>query len=109
MTLVESGRAAAIVAVTRGGKTARVLSALRPPVPIFAATDRAEVARRLALAWGVVPVLTDLSGDVNLAAERIGSALVERGAIPSGAVIVLVSVTPDLGRGPSNVLKMQRV
>ena len=35
------GDAAAIVAITRGGKTARVLSALRPRVPIFAATDRA--------------------------------------------------------------------
>jgi pyruvate kinase len=97
------------VAVTRGGKTARVLSALRPRVPIFAATDEAHVSRRLALAWGVVPVLTDLSGDVNVAASRIGSELVVRGDIESGSVIVLVSVTPDLSQGPSNFLKLQRV
>jgi hypothetical protein len=38
VTLAEHANAAAIVAVTRGGKTARVLSALRPQVPIFAAT-----------------------------------------------------------------------
>ena len=31
VTLADRGDAAAIVAVTRGGKTARVLSALRPP------------------------------------------------------------------------------
>ena len=30
----------------------------------------ADVSRRLALAWGVVPVLTDLSGDVNAAPSR---------------------------------------
>ena len=64
VTLAARGDAAAIVAITRGGKTARVLSALRPPVPIYAATDQPAIARRLALAWGVVPVLADLSGDV---------------------------------------------
>jgi hypothetical protein len=34
---------------------------------------------------------------------------VRRGAIASPSVIVLVSISPDLGRGPSNFLKLQRV
>jgi pyruvate kinase len=109
VTLAERAEAAAIVAVTRGGQTARTLSALRPRVAIFAATDREEVARRLALAWGVVPVLTDLSDDVNVVASRIGAELVTSSAIPQGSVIVLVSVTPDLTHGPSNFVKVQRV
>ena len=108
VTLAERAGAAAIVAVTRGGKTARVLSALRPHVPIVGATDHADVAARLALSWGVLPVLTDLSGDVNAAATRIGTDLVARDAIASGSTIVLVSVTPDLARGPSNFIKLQR-
>ncbi len=108
-TLADRAEAFAIVAVTRGGKTARVLSALRPRVPVFAVTDRQEVSRRLALAWGVIPILTDLTGDVNAAANRIGEELVARGAIPRASVIVLVSITPDLSRGPSNFLKLQRV
>jgi pyruvate kinase len=109
VTLAERGDAAAIVAVTRGGKTARVLSALRPRASIYAATDQADVSRRLALSWGVVPVLTDLSDEVNVAASRIGSELVTRGAIEPRSVIVLVSVTDDLAPGPSNFLKLQRV
>jgi pyruvate kinase len=109
VTLAERGEANAIVAVTRGGKTARLLSALRPRAPIYAATDRDDVSRRLALPWGVVPVLTQLGGDVNEAASRIGAKLVERGTIPPASVIVLVSVAPELGRGPSNFLKLQRV
>ncbi len=108
VTLAERGDAAAIVAVTRGGKTAGALAALRPRVPIFAATDRAEIARRLALVWGVVPVLSELSGDVNEAATRIADDLVARGAIPAGSCVVLVSLTPDLSRGPSNFLKLLR-
>jgi pyruvate kinase len=109
VTLAAHAQAAAIVAVTRGGKTARVLSALRPSTPIYAATDEARVSQRLALCWGVMPVTTDLTGDVHAAASRIGQELVERGAIPRTSTIVLVSVTPDLAPGPSNFLKLQRV
>jgi pyruvate kinase len=109
VTLAQHAQATAIVAVTRGGKTARVLSALRPSVAIVAATDRLDIARRLILPWGVIPVLTDLSGDVNAAASRIGEELVAHGTIPRQSTIVLVSITPDLTTGNSNFLKIQRV
>jgi pyruvate kinase len=109
LTLAHRAGASAIVAVTRGGKTARVLAALRPHVPVFAATDRDAVARRLTLWWGAVPVLGDLSGDVDAAARRIGAQLVANGAIEPGAVIGVVSVTPDLAPGPSNFVKLHRV
>ncbi|MEQ1730224.1 MAG: pyruvate kinase, partial [Vicinamibacterales bacterium] len=46
VALAERANARAIVAVTRGGGTARRLSALRPRVPIFATTDRSDTARR---------------------------------------------------------------
>ena len=45
VTLANRGDAQAIVAVTRGGGTARRLSALRPRAPIFAATDRGSTWR----------------------------------------------------------------
>ena len=48
VTLAERSGARAIVAVTRGGGTARRLSFLRPHVPILATTDRDVTARRLA-------------------------------------------------------------
>ena len=110
VTLANRGDATAIVAVTRGGKTARLLSALRPRAPIFAATDHPVMARQLKLAWGVVPVLcTDIGRDVSEEANRIGDMLVENGSIPRGSAIVLVSITPEMARGPSNFLKLQRV
>ncbi len=109
VTLAESGQATAIVAITRGGKTARVLSALRPRVPIVAATDRQDVARRLVMPWGVLPVLTDLSGDVNTAASRIGEELVASGVIARPSTVVVVSINPDLTTTSSNFLKLIRV
>src|SRR6478609_10831386 len=58
VTLATTGHADAIIAVTRGGKTARLLSALRPGAPIVAATEHQAIASSLALFWGVTPVLT---------------------------------------------------
>ncbi len=84
MTLADRGHASAIVAVTRGGKTAGLLSALRPGTPIVAATDQPAVARRLALSWGVLPLVTTLEGNLNELAERFGAVLVERGVVLRG-------------------------
>jgi pyruvate kinase len=109
ITLAGRGEASAIVAVTRGGKTARLLSALRPRAPIYAVTDRDIISRRLALAWGVVPLLTELAGDVNEVADRISARLVERDTLAASSVVVVISITPDLARGPSNFLKLQRL
>ena len=109
VTLAERGQASAIVAVTRGGKTAALLSALRPAKTIVAATDRMPVFRRLALSWGVVPLMADLSGDIAVAAGRIGATLVAAGVVPAGSAIVVVSMSPELGSGPSNFLTLQKV
>ncbi len=109
MTLAGHSNAAAIVAVTRAGKTARVLSALRPRAPIYAATGSAAIARQLALAWGVVPLVCDLGGDVAETITRIGEMLVSRSLVTPQSTIVIVSISPDLAAGPSNFLKLQRV
>lgn len=109
VTLAGHSEAAAIVAVTRGGKTARVLSALRPAAPIYAATGSDDVARQLALIWGVVPLVCDLGTDVTHAIERISETLVTRGLVAPSSTVVVVSISPDLSQGPSNFIKLQRV
>ncbi len=107
VTLAGQGHADAIVAVTRGGATARRLSALRPPATIIAATEDLAIARRLALCWGVRPAWVQIGEAVDMA--RIGAQLVERGAVPAGATIVFVSVNADLGRPDANYLKIQKL
>ncbi len=47
-----------IAVTTPSGKSAMALSKQRLHVPILALTDRAEVARRMTLFWGVMPVET---------------------------------------------------
>jgi pyruvate kinase len=108
VTLADRGDAQAIVAVTRGGKTARRLSALRPRIPIFAMTGRTEMARQLSVCWGVTPVVSDALDQVDLGGTAIGRQLTERGLVAEGALVVLVSISPDVGRVDANYLKIQR-
>jgi pyruvate kinase len=109
VTLADRGEAHAIIAMTREGKTARRLSALRPDVPILALTDRAEMARRLALYWGVFPIVSTMVHRVDSVGTLIGRQLVERHFVPEGAMVVLVSISLDLGRMDANFLKIQRL
>ena len=109
VTLADRGEASAIVAVTRGGGTARRLSALRPSAPIIATSNRDEIARRLTIYWGVVPVCTDIGENVDDAGTLIGRELVARGLVPPGAAVVLVSISPDLTRVDANYLKIHRL
>jgi pyruvate kinase len=108
-TLADRGHAQAIVAVTRGGGTARRLSALRPHAPIFATTDREDTARRLTIYWGVVPVCTQIAEHVDAAGTLIGRELVARGLVADNATVVLVSIAADLSRTDANYLKIQRL
>ncbi|MFB3853524.1 MAG: pyruvate kinase [Vicinamibacterales bacterium] len=109
VTLAEVSQAEAIVAVTRGGATARLLSALRPRARVFAATCSSEVARRLVLHRGVVPVVVDPDSDSSQAGVCAAVQLKAQELLPPGAAVVFVSVSSDLGRADANFIRLQRV
>ena len=109
VTLADRSAAQAIVAVTRGGTTARWLSALRPHAPIIAATERGDTSRRLTLHWGVVPLCMPIGENLDEAGARIGAQLVERGLVAAGATTVFVSISADLSRRDANYLTIQRL
>jgi pyruvate kinase len=104
VTLASSGQADAIVALTREGRTAQLLATFRPRAAVLAITERDEVARRLALTWGVTPVVAH--GSTLPAFE---TALREQCGLPSGATVVFISLSPDLTREDANFLNVQRV
>jgi pyruvate kinase len=109
VTLADRGAAQAIIAVTRGGTTARWLSALRPRAPIIAATERQNTARRLAFYWGVVPLCMPIGDNLDEASARVGAQLIARAIVPSGSAAVFVSISHDLTRRDANYLKIQRL
>jgi pyruvate kinase len=106
--LASRSGAQAIVAVTREGNTAKRLSAIRPRADIVAATDTAEVARRLSLWHGVTPIVCDLSGDIEQVIGRVIDAAVKRIKAPENAVMAVVNTSADLDRGASNFVRIRR-
>jgi pyruvate kinase len=105
VTLATAGHADAIVAVTREGKTAKWLSCLRPRASILAVTSTDTVANRLALYWGVTP-LVSAAQDSRALDELLRSSAV---GLSAGAVVVLINVSPDLARHDANFLNVRRL
>ena len=104
VTLATAGQADAIVAVTREGKTARLLAFLRPPAPVFAATASPRVAGVLTLYRGITPVVT-AERDV----DRLETVMLERRLIPHHAVVVFINVSSELNRTDANFLNVQKI
>jgi pyruvate kinase len=100
VALATRAGAAAIVAVTQGGRTARLLSALRPAARIVAAAPDPAVAVRLNLLWGVTPIV--VQPDVVQVRERLAST----GLLPPGLPIVFVSIVADLARQDANFVQI---
>src|SRR6266545_639825 len=104
VTLASTGQAEAIVAVTRFGKTAQLLSSLRPRASILAITPSDTIARRLKLYWGVKPIVSDLK-DLRAVEPAIHLAA----KLSPRAVVVFININPDLSRPDANFLNVQRL
>jgi pyruvate kinase len=104
VTLASTGQAEAIVAVTRYGKTAQLLSSLRPRATILAITPSEAVARKLKLYWGVQPIVSDLE-DLRAVEPTIQATA----CLSPHAVVVFINISPDLSRSDANFLNVQRL
>jgi pyruvate kinase len=108
VTLADHSHAFAIVAITRQGNSVRVLSALRPKTPIFAATETETIARQLTIYRGVVPLITGIGKDVDTSGRLLKEELRSRGLVPSGSVVVFLSANARLERADQNFVNVQR-
>jgi pyruvate kinase len=108
VTLADHCSAFAIIAITRMGNAARVLAALRPRTPIFAATETDAVARQLTMYRGVVPLTTGIGKDVDTTGTRLKQELSSRGLVPSGSMVVFINANAHLERADQNFVNLQK-
>jgi pyruvate kinase len=107
--LAEQIHAAAIVAVTEGGTTARMVARHRPRTPIVAVTNTAGTMRRLNLVWGVRSLLVDeVYPDSDRTLRVVEERLVEEGVLKSGDAYVLIAGQPLFAGGGTNFIKVER-
>jgi len=101
--------ASAIIPITQTGSTAKMVAKYRPQVDIIAATPRARVLNKLAMVWGVYPVLIpDVTTTDDLFNAAIKGAL-GANLIQNGDMIVLTAGFPTGFSGGTNMLKVHVV
>ena len=100
---------AAILAVTRGGITARNMSAFRPSIPILAITPEEKTYHQLALSHGVIPLRADYQQDTDGLFNHAVQVALEAGYVKPGDRVVITAGLPIGKSGSTNVIKVQQV
>jgi pyruvate kinase len=99
---------AALVVPTTSGRTARLVSAHRPNVPVLAISPRPETVRRLNLLFGVTAILSDHEEEVRDLLDDCASLAVREGIAKSGDLVAIVAGMPDQELG-TNLFEVHRV
>jgi pyruvate kinase len=98
----------ALVVPTTSGRTARLVSAHRPEVPVLAISPRIETVRRLNLLFGVMAVRTDYDSDVRGLLERCAEMAGRHGIAKPGDLIAITAGLPEQELG-TNLFEVHRV
>lgn len=84
----EAIAAKCIVCPTMTGRTARLMSSLRAPIPIYSVTPIDEVRRLMQLYWGVTPLLGDVQGSMRRVIDHAKDVVYEQGYLEIGDIAV---------------------
>lgn len=98
----------AIVVPTASGRTAKVVAAHRPRVPVLAVTHSLRTQRQLKLSFGVDPVLHPQTTEIRNLLYECADDAVRYGAANSGDLIAIVAGLSDLKLG-TNLFEVHRV
>ncbi len=101
--------AAAIVAPTRTGQTARRVSKYHPPLPIVALTSSEKVQRQLLLSWGVHAILTQEFNSTEAIFREAEKAVKGSGYAKKGECFVIVAGDPKGPTGRTDLVKIHSI
>lgn len=102
--------AKAILAFTHTGYTTRLLSKLRPQVPVIAVSDMEKTCRKLNLYWDIHPTLKNWDVDLtdNLL-KKIDKLLLEKTTFQKDDRVIIIGSIPKLITGRTNFVRVHRM
>ena len=101
--------AAAIIVITRTGKTARSLSKYRIKTPILAFVDHVETIKLLTPVWGVKGELIDNMSDTDTTLKRAKELALQLNYLKKGDSVVFVTGIPLLESKRVNMMKVDTI
>jgi pyruvate kinase len=104
-----SSNAKAIFAFTRGGSTARLLSRLRPKMPIIAMTDQEKSYHQMAFNWGVIPFYYPICHTLREGFDKISGFALEKHLVSYGDLVVMTAGTPFGISGTTNMMIVESI
>jgi len=99
----------AVACFTTQGKTAWLMSKIRPRVPIMAFTPNQDTYRRLAFMWGVSPQQVRFANSLEEMLDRVDAALLRSDVVQPGDQVVLVCGFPVGALRPPNMALLHTV
>jgi pyruvate kinase len=102
-------RAAAIIACTRSGATARAIARFRPAAPIVATTPLESTIRQLKMSWGVESILVQQSSSTDEIVWFSVKAAVEAGFAKAGDVVIVLAGSPTEPEPVTDTLRIVQV
>jgi pyruvate kinase len=107
--MARSLKASAILCATTTGGTARLAAKYRPDTPVIATTPHPETFRRLAISWGVRPLLINKVSDTDEMMEASLNAIIARKLVKTGDRVILTAGIPLYVTGNTNLIKVHVV
>ena len=101
--------AAAIIALTYSGGTARQISRFRPACPIIAPTISEKARRQLNMSWGVVPVKATVAENSDDLFDKSVDNAEANGLVSNGDLVVITGGMPLGVAGTTNIMKVHLV
>ena len=101
--------AAAIIAFTSSGSTARRVAKYRPNVPILAITPSQAIQRQLSLSWGIRAFQISEPSKTSVLFTRGARVAKKTGLAKDGDLVVITGGVPIGISGSTNLLKVERV
>ena len=101
--------AEAIVAVSRSGYTARMISKFRPNCAIIAPVRNERVCRQLYMSWGIYPILIEEKATIDELFPYAVECSTAKGYVKPGDLVVITGGSPVGVSGTTNIMKVQVV
>ncbi len=98
-----------LVTFTQSGDSARRMSRLRSPIPILALTPDRGTYNRLALSWGIEPMITPMVSHTDEMVKQADHLLIDSKRANTGDNVMIVAGSPPGIPGSTNAMRVHRV